>query len=84
MPGAVLAANSQVKDFWDDVPNCLSKHEDIFNASFNTLPEHQPWDHTIELEEGATPASCKVYPILLLEQAKLDAFLQEHLASAHI
>src|SRR6478735_8109097 len=26
------------------------------------LPEHQPWDHTIDLEEGKTPPFGPLYP----------------------
>jgi hypothetical protein len=35
------------------------------------------WDHAIELVPDAKPANCKVYPISLLEQKELDAFISE-------
>jgi len=67
------------------MPNYLSEYEDVFSkASFNVLPERQPWDHMIKLEEGATPANCKVYPMSLPGQAKLDDFIWEHLALGRI
>jgi len=75
-----FATNSKAKDFQDDMPNYLSEYEDVFSkASFDVLPERWPWDHVIELEEGATPANCKVYPMSLPEQARLNDFIQEHL-----
>ena len=46
---------------------------------------HQPWDHAIELLEGALPVlDCKVYLLTLSEQEALDKFLEEHLAKGYI
>ena len=38
----------------------------------------------IELVPGAKPASCKVYPIALKEQAEMDEFIQENLSTGRI
>jgi len=46
---------------------------------FDILPEHRKWDHAIELVSGVEPKSSKVYPLSPLEQAELDAFLEENL-----
>jgi len=46
---------------------------------FDILSEHCKWDHAIELIPGAEPKSLKVYPLFLLEQAELDAFLEKNL-----
>jgi len=51
---------------------------------FDILPEHCKWDHAIELIPGAEPKSSKVYPLSLLEQAELDAFLEENLYTRRI
>jgi len=51
---------------------------------FDILPEHCKWDHAIELTPGAEPKSSKVYPLSLLEQAELDAFLEENLRTGRI
>jgi len=51
---------------------------------FDILPEHCKWDHTIELIPGAEPKSSKVYPLSLLEQVELDAFLEENLHTRRI
>jgi len=51
---------------------------------FDMLPEHCKWDHAIELTSGAEPKSSKVYPLSPLEQAELDAFLEENLRTGRI
>jgi len=48
------------------------------------LPEHRKWDHAIELTPGAEPKLSKVYLLSLLEQEKLDAFLEENLRTGRI
>ena len=51
---------------------------------FDILLEHRRWDHAIELIPGAKPKSSKVYPLSLLEQTELDAFLEENLHTGQI
>ena len=48
---------------------------------FDILLEHCKWDHAIELIPRAEPKLSKVYPLFLLEQVKLDAFLEENLCT---
>jgi len=48
---------------------------------FDILLEHHKWDHAIELIPGAEPKSSKVYPLSLLEQVELNAFLEENLCT---
>jgi len=56
----------------------------VFAEDFDILPEHRKWDHVIELISGAEPKSSKVYPLSPLEQAELDAFLEENLRTRRI
>jgi len=51
---------------------------------FDILPEHCKWDHAIELIPGAEPKLSKIYPLSLLEQTELDAFLEENLHTGRI
>ena len=53
-------------------------------GDFDILPEHCKWDHAIELIPGVEPKSSKVYPLSLLEQAELDALLEENLHTGQI
>jgi len=51
---------------------------------FDILLEHRKWDHAIKLTPRAEPKSSKVYPLSPLEQAELDAFLEENLRTGQI
>jgi hypothetical protein len=80
-----FAKNSQPKGFEDIVPTSLHTYADVFSeTAFDTLPEHRKWDHTIELEHEPSPGSCKVHPMTLIEQTKMDTFLEEALATGRI
>ena len=49
------------------------------------LPEHQPWDHTIDLEPDAVQHwKIKSYPMSPAEQEELDKFLKEHVAKGYL
>jgi len=59
--------------------------EEVFDKkAFDKLPPRRPWDHAIELIPGATLKDCKVYPLSVKEQKKLDCFLDEHLKTGRI
>jgi len=62
------------------LPAYVVEFRSVFaKKDFDILPEHRKWDHAIELIPRAEPKSSKVYPLSLLEQAELDAFLEENL-----
>ena len=49
------------------------------------LPEHQPWDHAIDLEPDAVKHwKIKSYPMSPNEQEELDKFLKEHVAKGYL
>ncbi len=56
---------------------------DLFEKeNFDELPKPKTWDHAIELTPNANAnLDCKVYPLNRNEQAELDKFLDENLAS---
>jgi len=67
------------------LPTYITEFQSIFTKEdFDILPEHRKWDHTIELIPGAEPKSSKVYPLSLLEQEELNAFLEENLYTRRI
>ena len=77
--------NTEPKSFGESVPTHLHDFEDLFaKSSFNQLPDRKIWDHTMELIPDAKLANCKAYPIAPNEQAELDEFLRENLASGRI
>jgi len=62
------------------LPTYVTEFRSVFTKEdFDILLEHHKWDHVIKLIPGAEPKSSKVYPLSLLEQAELDAFLEENL-----
>ena len=72
----------QEKSLHNMVPLCFWGHIDIFvKKSFDSLPKHHPWDHTIELTGDYQSPHRKLYPLSPVKQAKLDKFLEENLAS---
>jgi len=67
------------------LPAYVAEFRSVFaKEDFDILPEHRKWDHAIELTPGAEPKSSKVYPLSPLEQAELDAFLEENLRTGRI
>jgi len=67
------------------LPAYIAEFRSVFaKEDFDILQEHRKWDHAIELIPGAEPKSSKVYPLSLLEQAELDAFLEENLRTRRI
>jgi hypothetical protein len=81
----VFAKNSKPKGFEDIVLMSLHTYADVFSeTAFDSLPEHRKWDHTIELERELSPGFRKVYLMTLTEQTKMDAFLEEALATGRI
>ena len=83
---AESAADTTKREWTDLVPPELHDFAKVFSEDASQrLPEHQPWDHAIELLDGAPPVlDCKVYPLTLAEQEALDKFLEEHLAKGYI
>ena len=59
---------------------------DVFSKEESQcLPQHQLWDHAIDLEPGATACwKVRMYPMLPAEQVKLDEFLDEHIEKGYI
>lgn len=75
-----------VRTFEEMVPPQYRKHSHIFSEKESErLPEHQPWDHAIDLTNDA-PATVrtKVYPMSPNEQQELIRFLEENLRKGYI
>ena len=58
----------------------LKRFAKIFSQkAFQQLPEHSPWDHSIEMKLGWELKGCKLYPLTKYEEDKLYEIIQEHL-----
>ena len=69
----------------DKIPEQYRDYVKVFaKESFDSLPEKRPWDHAIELKPDAKAVDCKIYPLSLIEQEKLNDFLEENLKSGRI
>ena len=57
----------------------------FFKEESQRLPQHQPWDHAIDLEPGAVQKwKIKLYPMSPNEQLELDKFLTEHIQKGYL
>ena len=67
------------------VPNFCTDFTDVFSEkTYNILPPHQSFNHTIELKASFVPKIVKVYPLNLAEQEARKAFINEHLKTGPI
>jgi len=67
------------------LPTYVTEFQSMFTKEdFDILPEYRKWDHAIELIPEVEPKLSKVYPLSLLEQEELDAFLEENLYTRQI
>jgi hypothetical protein len=78
-----MAGNAQGKEKpWDQiVPPQYHKWKKVFSEEeARRFPEHQPWDIEIKFTEDAPKIlDCKIYPLMLTEQGKLDEYIKENL-----
>ena len=68
------------------VPEEYQRHSKIFSEEeSHRFPPSRPWDHTIELKEGAPEAiNCKVIPTTREEDEVLKKFIKEQLEKGYI
>jgi hypothetical protein len=86
---AELAVKALPKDekTWDQiVPVQYHKWKKVFSKEeAKRFPQHQPWDIAIDLVEGAPKTlDCKIYPLTLVEQGKLEEYVKENLEKGNI
>ena len=74
------------KTFKDIVPEYYRDFAKVFSEEeAQRLPEHQPWDHPIDLEPDAVKHwKIKFYPMSANEQEELDKFLKEHVSKGYL
>ena len=69
-----------------EIPEEYKQHWRVFSEEeAHQFPPSRPWDHAIELKEGAPKAiNCKVYPTTLTEDKALQKFIKEQLEKGYI
>ena len=68
------------------VPKEYQRHwKDFSEDKSNRFPPSRPWDHAIELKEGAPEAiNCKIIPTTMEEDEVLKKFIKEQLEKGYI
>ena len=67
------------------IPEERVDYKDVFDKkAADRFPESRSYDHAIDLEEDFVPKDCKVYPLSLSKQEKLDEFINENLEKGYI
>src|SRR5712664_4386711 len=74
------------KTFEQMVPEHYRDFKKVFSEEASQrLPEHQPWDHTIDIEPDAKMHwKVRTYPMSPKEQEELDKFLKEHVQKGYL
>ena len=69
-----------------EIPPHYRRFARIFNEeASHRLPQHQPWDHTIDLKPSAPSSlNCKIYPLTIQEKEALRKWLDEELKKGYI
>ena len=68
---ALAAKDGPKKTLEELVPAKFLRYRKVFDdVAAQRLPEHQPWDHAIEIKPGSTHKDCSIYQLTL---AELDA-----------
>jgi hypothetical protein len=67
------------------IPSCYHDFSDVFSkAKADILPPHRPYDHTIDIEPGATVPYGPIYRLSEVELATLHKFIDEYLQKGFI
>ena len=74
------------RTFEEIVPEPYREFAKVFSEQESErLPEHKPWDHTVDLKPDAPETlRSKVYPMPVNEQEELDRFLEENVRKGYI
>ena len=81
----IAEANQEKRTWQEIVPKHYLPYKEVFERqTFDQLPPRRPWDHAIELIEGAKGVDCKIYLLNPTKQQQLDKFLKEQLKTGRI
>ncbi|EED18391.1 retrotransposon polyprotein, putative [Talaromyces stipitatus ATCC 10500] len=61
------------------LPTEYEQFRDLFDGTYQALPDHNEWDHTIPLKEGKEPVPQKIYPVSGNEEEALKKYIEENL-----
>ena len=83
---AVKALPKEEKTWDQIVPPQYHFWKKVFSEKeAKRYPKHQPWDIVIDFTKDAPKIlDCKIYPLSLREQEKLDKYIHENLEKGYI
>ena len=83
---AVKALPKEEKTWDQIVPPQYHRWKKVFSEEeAKRYPKHQPWDIAIDFTKDAPKVlDCKIYPLSLGEQGKLDEYIRENLEKGYI
>jgi hypothetical protein len=83
---AVKALPKEEKTWDQIVPVQYHKWKKVFSEEeAKRFPQPQPWDIAIDLTKDAPKVlDCKIYPLTLDDQVKLDAYIKENLEKGYM
>ena len=69
-----------------EIPEQYKQFAWVFDKeASHQLPQHQPWDHTIDLRKDAPVSlNCKIYPLTIAEKQALRKWLDDELQKGYI
>jgi hypothetical protein len=64
----------------DHIPAQFRQYRSVFSEQASErLPQHQPWDHAIDLKPDTTMKKCSVYRLTTAEMDALKLYIEDHL-----
>jgi Reverse transcriptase (RNA-dependent DNA polymerase)/Aspartyl protease len=67
------------------IPAQFQQYKKVFSEqASHRLPQHQPWDHAIDLKPNATLKKCGIYRLTPAEHLALKEYIHDHLAKGYI
>ena len=80
-----LAARTAPKPTVDHIPAKFLRYSKVFSEkASHRLPQHQPWDHAIDLKPHTTMKNGSIYRLTPKETAALKEYIKDHLERGYI
>jgi len=69
----------------EHIPAQFRKYHAVFSEQASErLPQHQPWDHAIDLKPDAAMKKCGIYRLTVAEMDALKVYIADHLRKGYI
>src|SRR6267154_2891802 len=67
------------------IPSQFQKYATVFSKqAAQCLPQHQPWDHAIDLKPNTVMKKCGIYCLTSAEMNALKTYIEDHLKKGYI